>query len=108
MQTEPLATDRSRRPRTALEYLDAEEKRAFDGLKNSVIAAAEDISQKADVRGLVTRHPVLALGASAALGACLAPFMKDALRLGLPILLGHSGFAGKALGKLFKSEQRTS
>ncbi len=100
MKTELLASDRRRRPLTALEYLDAEEKRAFDGLKNSLLAAGDEISERADVRGVVARHPALAMGASAVLGAALAPFVVDALRGGLPALLGRDGRPGKAFERL--------
>ena len=106
MKTEPLAVDRQRRPRTALEYLDAEEKRAIDGLKNSLIVAGEELSEKVDLRGVVTRHPALALGASAVLGAALAPFVVGALRRSLPALLGRGAHSGKALGNWRKHTHR--
>ncbi len=97
MKTEPLGAKRARRPLSALEYLDAEENRAIDGLKNSLLAAGEEISERAGVRGVVARHPALAMGASAVLGATLAPFVVDALRGGLPALLGRGGRSARAL-----------
>ncbi len=98
MNAEPHAAKRTRRPLTALEYLDTEEKRAIDDLKNSLVAAGEELSQKADLHGVVTRHPALAMGASAVIGAALAPLVMDALRVSLPTLLGRGGHSGKALG----------
>lgn len=89
--------DRRRRARTALEYLDQEEDRAAEALKSSVLAAGEDLCRITDVRGLVRRHPVVALGASAVLGAALAPFLADALRGALPGIRGGKGVSGEAV-----------
>lgn len=76
----PPPPERRRRARTAFEILDEEERRASEALKGSVLAAAEDLCQVTDVRGVVRRHPVLALGVSAALGAALAPLLAEVLR----------------------------
>jgi len=80
MNPGPPPTERRRRARTAFEYLDEEERRASEALKISLLAAGEDLCQVTDVRGIVRRHPVLALGASAALGAALAPLLAHILR----------------------------
>ncbi|MCY2959075.1 MAG: hypothetical protein NTY35_02830 [Planctomycetota bacterium] len=91
-------TDRRRRARSAFEYLDQEEQRATEALKASLLAAGEDLCQITDVRGLVRRHPVVALGAGAALGAALSPILADALRGAIPGGHASPGGAGKSLG----------
>ncbi len=90
-------TDRRRRVRSALEYLDREEDRAAEALKSSMLAAGEDLCRITDVRGIVRRHPVVALGAGAALGAVLAPYLADALRGGLSGGRGGKGVSGEAV-----------
>jgi len=89
-------TERRRRARSAFEYLDQEERRATEALKSSLLAAGEDLCQVTDVRGIVRRHPVLALGASAALGAVLGPLLADALRGGMYAVSGSKGRSGEA------------
>ena len=76
-----------RRPRSALAFLEQEEQQALAALQDSLTAAGEDLCALEDVREFTRRHPELAVAASAAVGAALAPFLARAAGAALPLLL---------------------
>jgi hypothetical protein len=77
----------SDRPRSALEFLEREEEHTLEALKGALIAAGDDLCALDELRELVRKHPHLALGAGAVLGALLVPLLGDAARRLLPILV---------------------
>ncbi|MBL8863683.1 MAG: hypothetical protein JNK02_16960 [Planctomycetes bacterium] len=101
MDPKPTPTDR-RRGLTAFERLDREEREIHAALQAALLAAGEDVCRITDVRGLVRRHPALALGAAAALGAALAPLLSTLSRGALRAAGRHGGRTGPALGLLLR------
>lgn len=75
----------SRRP--ALAFLEREEQRELEALKQELTAAGEDLCALGEIREFACRHPELAVAASAALGAALAPLFADVAGAVLPKLL---------------------
>lgn len=88
---------RRRTRRSAIEQLDAEEARACEALKHSLVSAGEDLSAKADLRATVQRHPLAALGIGAALGALLGPLAVNLVRAGMPSVTRHKGRSASSL-----------
>lgn len=79
-------TRRPERSLSAFEVLDREEEQTLEALKLSVLSAGEDLCALGEVRELARRHPGLALAASAAFGALLAPVLGSMARAALPLV----------------------
>jgi hypothetical protein len=75
------------RARSTRELLEQEEQQALAALRDSLTAAGEDLCALSEVRELARRHPELAVAASAAVGAALAPFLVRIAGAALPALL---------------------
>lgn len=91
---------RSARPRTALDHLEHEERRALDDLARALAAAGEGLPAIGQVRAVARRHPELTLAASAALGVLLAPALAGCARAALPVLLRTGAGGVRSLAAL--------